>query len=61
MAETIADATTNGSLATSHAVARLLAGFFLVHLQAEIAKPDKVLLEVHKDKPVRQMMNSTLR
>jgi len=61
MAGTETDTTTTQSVETRHAVARLLAGFFLVHLQAEIAKPDEVLLEVHKDKPVRQMMNDLIR
>jgi len=48
------------SLETRHAVAHLLASYFVVHLKAEIAKPDSVLLEVHKDKPVRQMMHDLL-
>lgn len=54
------DASITQSPATRHAVARLLAGFFLVHLQAEVTKPDEVLLEVHKDKPVRQMTNDLI-
>jgi len=52
----MAEATTLTNPATRQAVARVLAKFFLVHLLAEVAKPDAVLLEVHKDKPVRQMI-----
>jgi len=47
-------------LETRKAVARLLAGYFLVHLQAELRKPDAVLYEVHKDKPVRQMLTDLM-
>ncbi len=56
MPETISLPKVTASPATRLAVARLLARYFLVHLQAELAKPDEVLLEVHHDKPVRQMM-----
>src|SRR5260370_35729453 len=61
MAGTMTDAKITQGFATRHAVARLLARMFLVHLQAEIAKPDEVLLEVHKDKPVRQMLKDLIR
>lgn len=37
-------------------VARLLATYFLLHLEAELKKPDEVLYEVHKDKPVRKIL-----
>jgi class 3 adenylate cyclase len=37
------------------AVSRQLARYFLVHLHAELQKPDSVLQEVHTTKPVRQM------
>jgi class 3 adenylate cyclase len=37
-------------------VSRLLANFFLLHLEAEARKPDEVLHEVFKDLPVRQML-----
>jgi class 3 adenylate cyclase len=47
--------------ATRRAVSRLLARFYLLHLQAELAKPDAVLLEVHKDKPVRAMTEELVR
>jgi class 3 adenylate cyclase len=47
--------------ATRQAVSRLLARFFLLHLEAELAKPDEVLLEVHKDKPVRAMTEELVR
>jgi class 3 adenylate cyclase len=40
---------------TRQAVARLIARYFLVHLQAEVKKPDEVLLEDYPDLPVRQM------
>ncbi len=48
------------SPATRAAVSRLLARYFIVHLKAELRKPDHVLYEVHKDKPVRQMMTDLL-
>jgi len=38
-----------------HAVARLIATYFLLHLEAEVAKPDAVLLEDYPDLPVRDM------
>jgi len=37
------------------AVSRLVAKYFLLHLLAEIAKPDDVLLEDYKDLPVREI------
>jgi class 3 adenylate cyclase len=40
---------------TRHAVARLIARYFLVHLRAEVQKPDDVLQEDYPDLPVRQM------
>jgi class 3 adenylate cyclase len=40
---------------TRRAVARLIARYFLVHLHAEVKKPDEVLLEDYPDLPVRQM------
>jgi class 3 adenylate cyclase len=40
---------------TRHAVARLLAKFFLTHLLVEVEKPDEVLLEDYPELPVRQM------
>jgi len=36
-------------------VARLIATYFLVHLQAELQKPDSVLLEDYPEMPVREM------
>ncbi len=36
-------------------VARLIASYFLVHLLAEVEKPDSVLLEDYPDMPVREM------
>src|ERR1019366_4337262 len=36
-------------------VAHLSASYFLVHLQAEVEKPDSVLLEDYPDMPVREM------
>jgi class 3 adenylate cyclase len=38
-----------------HKVARLVARHFIVHLLAELQKPDAVLLEDYKDLPVRQI------
>ena len=43
-----------------HAAARLLARYFLVHLQAELGKPDDVLHEVFKDRPVRQITSQLI-
>jgi class 3 adenylate cyclase len=37
------------------AVARVVATYYLVHLLAEVEKPDAVLLEDHPDMPVREM------
>jgi class 3 adenylate cyclase len=56
----LAEITPGQNAALRDAISRLLAGFFLVHLQAEVAKPDSVLYEIHKDKPVRQMMNDLI-
>ncbi len=53
--------TATPSLMTRKAVTQLLAGFFLIHLKAELAKPDEVLYEVHKDKPVRQITEDLIR
>lgn len=36
------------------AVARLIATYFLVHLETEVTKPDSVLLEDYPDEPVRE-------
>jgi len=43
------------SPATRQAVSRLIARFFLVHLQAEVGKPDKVLQEDYPNEPVREI------
>jgi class 3 adenylate cyclase len=56
----MSDKMTPQEKATRQAVSRLLARFFVFHLQAELRKPDEVLYEVHKDKPVRQMMTDLL-
>jgi len=37
------------------AVARLIASYFLLHLEAEVLKPDEVLLEDYPDLPVREI------
>ena len=48
--------TDNPDLSTIRkAVSRLLATYFLVHLVAEMKKPDEVLLEDHPDEPVREI------
>jgi class 3 adenylate cyclase len=41
---------------TRSLIVDLLARFFLLHLEAEVRKPDAVLYEVFKDLPVRQML-----
>jgi class 3 adenylate cyclase len=46
---------TTPSLDVRHAVARLIATYFLVHLQAEIAKPDEVVFEDYPDLPIREI------
>ncbi|HEV3271228.1 MAG TPA: adenylate/guanylate cyclase domain-containing protein [Candidatus Methylacidiphilales bacterium] len=46
---------TTFSMAARRDVARLLATCFLVHLEAEAAKPDAVLLEDYPELPVREM------
>jgi class 3 adenylate cyclase len=40
---------------TRHAVAHLIARFFLLHLLVEIEKPDEILLEDYPHLPVRKM------
>jgi hypothetical protein len=46
---------TTSRIASRRAVAHLIAKYFLLHLQAEVQKPDEVLQEVYKDLPVREM------
>jgi class 3 adenylate cyclase len=41
--------------AVRHAVARLIATHFLLHLEAELLKPDEVLLEDYPDLPIREI------
>jgi class 3 adenylate cyclase len=43
------------SSATRHAVARFIAKYFLLHLHAEVVKPEEVLQEDHPELPVRQL------
>jgi len=38
-----------------HAVARAIATYFVLHLEAEVAKPDSVLLEDYPDLPIREI------
>jgi class 3 adenylate cyclase len=38
-----------------HAVARLIATYFVVHLEAEVAKSDEVLYEDYPDLPIREI------
>jgi class 3 adenylate cyclase len=44
-----------------HAVARLVARYFLMHLEAELLKPDAVLLEDYKDLPVREITEGLIK
>jgi len=46
---------TSPSLDVRHAVARVIATYFLLHLETEVQKPDAVLLEDYPDRPVREM------
>jgi len=48
------DATTQ-NIDVRHAVARLIATYFLLHLEAEMAKPDEVLFEDYPDLPIREI------
>jgi class 3 adenylate cyclase len=48
------DATTP-TLAVRHAVARLIATYFLLHLQTEMAKPNSVVFEDYPDVPIREI------
>lgn len=48
-------AATTPSLDVRHAVARLIATYFLVHLEAEMAKPDKVVFEDYPELPIRKI------
>jgi class 3 adenylate cyclase len=50
----MSDATTQ-SLAARHAVARLISTYFLLHLLAELEKPDVVLLEDYPELPIREI------
>jgi hypothetical protein len=43
------------SAAIRAAVARLVATYFVRHLEAEVLKPDAVLLEDYPDEPVREI------
>src|ERR1700761_4384746 len=43
------------------AVARLAARYFVLHLEAELLKPDAVLLEDYKDLPVREITEGLIR
>jgi class 3 adenylate cyclase len=43
-----------------NAVSRLAARYFVLHLEAELRKPDEVLLEDYKDLPVRQITHGIL-
>ena len=45
---------------TRHAVAHLAARYFVRHLEAELGKPDDVLLEDYKDLPVREITQGLL-
>ena len=38
-----------------HAVSRLIATYFLLHLEAEVGKSDEILLEDYPDLPIREM------
>lgn len=53
------DATTP-TTTVRHAVARLIATYFMLHLQVEVKKPDEVLLEDYKDLPVRAITRSLI-
>jgi class 3 adenylate cyclase len=53
-------AATTPSLDMRHAVARLIATYFLVHLLAEVEKPDEVLLEDYPDLPIRDMTRTLI-
>jgi len=44
-----------------HAVARLVARYFVLHLEAELRKPDDVLLEDYQDLPVRAITQGLLK
>jgi len=52
---------TTQSMNARHAVARLLATYFLLHLQAEVVKPDEVLLEDYPDLPIREMTRTLIK
>jgi class 3 adenylate cyclase len=43
-----------------HAVSRLIATYFLAHLQAELTKPDEVLREDYPDLPIREMTRTLI-
>ena len=48
------------SASTRHAVSRLIARYFLVHLDAELRKPDTILYEDYPDMPVRQIFEKLI-
>jgi class 3 adenylate cyclase len=52
--------TTLHTTTVRHVVAHLLATYFLLHLLAEVEKPDEVLLEDYKDLPVRAITRSLI-
>ena len=53
-------AATTHSVTVRRTVAHLVASYFLLHLQAEVQKPDEVLLEDYKDLPVRAITRALI-
>jgi len=51
---------TTDDMALRRGVSHLIAKYFLLHLFAELAKPDEVLLEDYKDLPVRDMTKALI-
>jgi class 3 adenylate cyclase len=43
-----------------HAVSRLIASYFLLHLEAEVEKSDEVLLEDYPNLPIREMTRTLI-
>jgi class 3 adenylate cyclase len=52
---------TADSKETRLAVSRLMAAYFLLHLEAEVKKSDDILLEDYPDLPIREMTNTLIK
>jgi class 3 adenylate cyclase len=52
---------TASSQEVRNAVSRLMATYFLLHLEVEVKKSDEILLEDYPDMPIREMTNTLIK